>query len=323
MSAFLRLGGAATLFVAVAATGHVINAPTAGEPSAGQVLAALDAPAPLTEVTRTLGTLASAPLPITDVTPTLGREMPASAPATVRAPADRMLSVQGCEASMTASPRGGAMALLAISAPCRAGERLTIQHDALSFTIRLDASGAASAEVPALSVDAVFFAFFDDASGAMAELRLPDVALYERAGIMWQGDAQLGLHASENGAPFGAEGYVWSGAPGRPARAVLGRGGFLVRLGDGAGDDAQTAEIYTVPMAVAPEAGTVEIAVEAAYGPEACGAPVSGTVLRTQEDGGVGLAPVSLALPDCDSVAAPGFVQLPGAARPITLVAGQ
>lgn len=319
MSAFLRLGGAITLFVAVAASGHVINAPEAGaEPTAHEMLASLDAPAPLTEVTRTVGVLASAPLPITDVTPTLGRDLEAPG----RGPADRLMPVQGCEATMTAAPRGGAMALLAISAPCRAGERLTVQHDALSFTVALDASGRASAEVPALSVDAVFFAFFEDASGAMAEVRLPDVALYERAGVMWQGEAGMGLHASENGAAFGAEGYVWAGSPADAARAVLGQGGFLTRLGDGAGEGAQRAEIYTIPRAAAPEAGSVELAVEAAYGPEACGTAVTGTVFRMGQDG-VSLSPVSLALPDCDSTEASGFVQLPGAIEPITLVAGQ
>ena len=296
----LRMSTVTGFFVAVAAIGHLAN----GGSPAGSVPAAA---------------VASVPAVVTDVMPTVGTLPEEEGPA-ARDPALRLVQGEDCPITMSATRRGAGLARLAVSAPCRAGERLTIQHDALSFTLTLDAAGRADVEVPALTVDAAFFGFFDGAAGTMAELRMPEVSRYERAGVMWEGEGGLGVHASEFGAGFGTEGYVWSGAPQSASRAMAGQGGFITRLGDGAGPNAQVVEVYSYPAASGRREGSVEIAFEAAYGAEACGRDVTATAFRAGEEG-VALVPVSLTLPDCDTAQAGGFVQLNGMLDPITLAA--
>ena len=296
MPTVLRMGTVTALFVAVAAAGHVLN----GGSPAGTVPSAA---------------VASVAVPVTDVVPTVGL-LPDEEPA--RDPGLRLAQGEDCPITMSATRRGAGLARLAVSAPCRAGERLTIQHDALSFTLVLGPGGLADVEVPALTVDAAFFGFFDDAAGAMAELRMPEIARYERAGIMWEGPEALGLHASEFGADFGEGGYVWSGAPQTASRAMAGQGGFITRLGDGVGEAAQIAEVYSYPAAAGGRAGSVEIAFEAAYDEEACGRDVTATAFRAGGSG-VALMPLSVTLPDCDTAQGGGFVQLNGMLEPITL----
>ena len=288
MISVLRLGSATALFMTAAIVGHLLNGPaaTAGTSSL------------LTDIAQTRGTV----------------EFPNDS-------ALRVLPAQadGCPVEMTASARGAALVRLSVDAPCRAGERLTVQHEALSFTVTLDDDGRAASEVPALAADAVFFAFFDDTEGAMAEIRMPEVILFERAGLMWEGEGGLSLHASEYGAAFGEQGYVWSGSPRSSTRAILGDGGFLTRLGDGLGEGAQMAEVYTFPAGTAPQAGTVELDVEASYGPGACGRDAVATAFRARGTE-VSLTPVTVTLPDCDTARQGGFVRLNQALEPITLV---
>ncbi|WP_102106521.1 hypothetical protein [Oceaniglobus roseus] len=208
------------------------------------------------------------------------------------------LETTACAAILTASPTAAALVRLALHAPCAPDMPATLHHEGLSFDLRTDAEGRWSAEVPALTPEAVF-----DVALAGRTLRaaasVPDAVDYARVILLADDSAPLHIHALELGAGRDSAGHVWAGTPGAPMRAVRGRGGFLVRLGDGAGG--RSAEVYTFPAFDTLRRGAVRLSVEAEVDRRFCGRQVSGTILQPAADGVLSAMALAVDLPSCAS----------------------
>ncbi|MEX5728020.1 hypothetical protein Ga0609869_001373 [Rhodovulum iodosum] len=245
-----------------------------------------------------------APLPSTD-TAALAVRM-ASLDDRARLPAgalDRM-SPAGvpCDTEFTATAADKGTVLLTLSLPCATGEMVTISHEGLRFTVARPATGEIKLRVPALSPTARFAATLGGGARLEAEARVPEAAEYDHVALQWRAGAGMQLHAFEFGADYGKAGHVWAGAPLTAEEAAPLGGGFLMRLGDGAGPGAQVADIYSFPRALAGRAGVVRINIEAEVTPANCGKDVTATALQPGPDGRLSPAELVLSMPGCDAV---------------------
>jgi hypothetical protein len=209
----------------------------------------------------------------------------------------------GVPCGITLSGRALAPALvsLTLSAPCRPDTAVTVRHGELVFTGLTDSLGTLALRIPALSDPALFDLRFADAEGESIELPVPDLGAFTRVGLQWRGDAGLQLHALEFGAGYGESGHVWTGAPRGPEFAASGRGGFVMRLGQG-GPEAEFAEIYTYPAGADTRDGVVRLSIEAEVTEANCGTQVSGDSLQPAVDGTITAVGLTMAIPDCDAL---------------------
>ena len=222
-----------------------------------------------------------------------------------------------CAPVLSAATAPGAMVELSLTAPCFPATAVTIHHQGMIFGAVTDADGLTNLSVPALSELAVFFADFGG-FGAGASASVPDIAGFERAVLQWQGDANLGLHALENGAGYGTPGHVSAAAPGDVGRALSAEGGFLVRLGDAAAPQALFAEVYTFPGTGLSRAG-VALNVEAAITEASCGRRVSAQTIQITPGEAIAARDLDMTLPGC--AAAGEFLVLSNMLRDLTLAA--
>lgn len=202
-----------------------------------------------------------------------------------------------CDISLLAKPAEAAMVTVALHAPCQPSTRVTLYHQGLIFSDITDADGFFAAEVPALAERAVFVAALADGEGALAETQIPDLAMYERAVLQWQGTRGLGLHALEGNADYGSEGHVWSGAA-RDASAAADGLGFLTRLGNAETDAPFQAEIYSIPR----DASEVWLSIEAEVMDQNCGQPVGAQTLQFNSNGRLEARDLEMTLPGCEAV---------------------
>ncbi|KAA9006919.1 translocase [Histidinibacterium aquaticum] len=207
-----------------------------------------------------------------------------------------------CRTTLTAEPAEAAMVDLTLESPCMAEEQATIHHQGMLFTMLTDEAGTARASVPALSEAAVFIASFESGDGAVATARVPSLPDFDRAVLQWEGETGLQLHAREFGAAYGSEGHVWQAAARGPEVAATGEGGFLVRLGDGAGVSPLFAEVYTFPTAASPVSGDIFLSVEAEITEESCGEEIAAQSIQVKADGAADALDLTLAMPGCDAV---------------------
>lgn len=205
-----------------------------------------------------------------------------------------------CAPQMVATAAPAAIALLDLYAPCHANARLTIHHQGMMFTTVTDSDGAAQLDVPALSEVSVFIAEFADGQGAVTTLVLPEVNDYNRAVLLWQSNAALGIHAREFGAEYGSSGHVWLGAN-RSASAIENGEGFMIRLGDETMLNPQVAEIYTFPEG-AMQDGRVELSVEAEVTPENCGRNIAAQSIQIVPGADPFALDLTMTMPSCDAV---------------------
>ena len=207
-----------------------------------------------------------------------------------------------CEISLSADVEEAAMVHLYLDAPCRISERVTIQHEAMAFTAMTTSDGLLDVVVPALSETGIFYAFFGDSEGAMIDIAVPGIAMYDRVALLWKGDSGLQVHAREFGADYGTAGHVWSNAPRSTAHAVQAQGGFLTTLGDSGALEPQMAEVYTFPSGMTQDSGTVRLSVEAEITAANCGRDVSAVSLQSSTGGPAEVVELELAVPGCQTI---------------------
>lgn len=230
---------------------------------------------------------------------------------------DPQLNVEECPVDLTAQARPAAMAALEISAPCQPNARVTLHHQGMIVTVLTDDEGLARVEFPALAENAVFIAALPNGEGAMTSLTMPEVALFDRAVLQWQGETGLGLHALEFGAQYDEPGHVWSGSTGTPGEDQT--GGFLVRLGDQAADDPYMAEIYTFPTGVSSATGEVLLSVEAEITASNCEREIAAQSIQIFPNADTEAADLVMAVPTCDAVG--DYLVLKNMLRDLTLAA--
>ena len=97
-----------------------------------------------------------------------------------------------CGPVMSVTSKPGALLDIAISAPCKPDERVTINHAGLSFQVALSLTGAAQVMLPALAEKAVIDTIFEDQTRLTYQATVPDLNEYARFAIGWgQPHAQL------------------------------------------------------------------------------------------------------------------------------------
>jgi len=200
-----------------------------------------------------------------------------------------------CRMTATAQPAPLAMVSLAVSAPCHAGERLTVHHSGMSFTAALNQSGEFKGMVPALARTAVFIAETASGRGAVAVAEVDGLDAIERVVLQWTGNSGFEIHAREFGAAYGGAGHVWHGAePGAGA-------GQTIRLGDESLLAPRVAEVYSLPASQAgqPE-GSVSLTAEAEVTGNNCGRDIAAQALQLR-GGRLSSRDLVMAIPGCDA----------------------
>ncbi|AXT35684.1 hypothetical protein D1820_12255 [Phaeobacter sp. LSS9] len=197
-----------------------------------------------------------------------------------------------CEMTAEAVPGPMAEVRLTVLSLCRPGERLTIHHNGMMFSSRLDATGALTVQIPALSSSAVFIVEPKSGRGAVATTSVPDLDLVSRVVLQWAGNSGFELHAREFGAGYGSAGHVWHGAD-----LTAGRGS-VVQLGDATQLAPRLAEVYSVPRLGGDQSGAIDLTVEAEVTAINCGRDVSAQTLELR-NGRLRTRDLTLAMPDC------------------------
>ncbi|MEM9786829.1 MAG: hypothetical protein AAF801_10045 [Pseudomonadota bacterium] len=210
--------------------------------------------------------------------------------------------VAGCTTALTAAPEEAAMVSLYLSAPCHADADFLLRHEALEFTARTDENGVASLVVPALTIDAVFTALFSNVEHARVSVEVPDVRLYDRAILQWDGQYNLQLHALEEGASIGDPGHVWSASVHNAEHAVAGEQGFVMRLGTSDSDMPRLAEVYTYPAGHDRSESETLLQLSVAVNEDNCGREVDTKTIQTAMGGPISTRNISAGLPSCDAV---------------------
>ena len=224
-------------------------------------------------------------------------------------------TVTACAPGLAAEAMPGALVRLVLDATCHPASPVTVHHAGMIFSATTDDAGRATFDVPALATPAMMLVDVMG-QGAMATVEVPDLAEYDRAVLQWQGETRIGIHALEDGATYGADGHVWSGAPGSLEGLLAGRGGTLVSLGEAAAPMQLFAEVYTFPSGLS---GRSEIAlnVEAEVTRDTCGKPIAAQTIQIAPGTSAAALDLSMTLPGCE--AAGEFLVLSNMLRDLTL----
>lgn len=207
-----------------------------------------------------------------------------------------------CEPTLNATGAPMASVTLELDAPCHVGMPVVIHHQGMMFHQIVDAAGSLNIEVPALAEEAFFIAAFNDGAGAVAITAVPEVSLYDRAVLQWQGETGVQLHAREFGADYGTDGHVWKAATGQIAQTMEGKGGTLVPLGDNRVLRPLMAEVYTFPSGYAGDDGAVALTVEAEVTAMNCGRDISAQSIQIVPGTDMDAVDLTMTMPSCDSV---------------------
>lgn len=222
------------------------------------------------------------------------------APGTGAAPADNVASA--CAIEMTATPGMAATVTLDLNAACLPEERFVVHHNGMMFSAMTDDAGQANLVVPALAERSVFIVSFDNGDGAVQQADVPDIGSYSRVVAQWRGEAGLGLHAREYEAEYFAPGHVHAAQSGSLDDADQGKSGVLQRFGAGSGPEPLMAEIYSYPVALARDAGTIALSLEAEITEANCDAEVDAQTLEIGPDSPLRVRDLTLYMPQCDAV---------------------
>ncbi|MBK8438587.1 MAG: hypothetical protein IPL38_03445 [Rhodobacter sp.] len=236
----------------------------------------------------------------------LADPQPSSDPQPAASP---VLADSDCSLDMALSAGPQAMISVAISAPCRGGQRVVLRHGGLAVAEELTAEGTLSLDFPALSDRGEVSVLFADAEVLRDNVTVPDAAAVHRFAVQWMADDSFQLHAFENGADYGEPGNVSAEAPVSPD------GGFMVALGNPTLDLPMMAQVYTWP---ADTSVSAEVVIEAAVTEMTCGRELLGETVEAR-GGAVQVTDLTLAMPDCDAVGDILVLKNPG--QDVTLAA--
>ena len=207
-----------------------------------------------------------------------------------------------CEIAMTGTETAGALVKLELDAPCLPNERVTLHHNGMMFTETTDARGRLGIAVPALAENAVFIASFANNDGAVANVNVTTLGLYDRAVVQSDFISSVGLHALEYGSGYEGNGHIWANAPGDIAGAAIGKGGFMTLLGNPAVSDGNMAQVYTFPSGLAEQSGDVELSVEIEVTAMNCGHEIEAQSLQVMSGAQPRVQALDMTMPDCDAV---------------------
>ncbi len=208
---------------------------------------------------------------------------------------------KACEMTAKARPVAAAMVDLTMEAACLPGERVTIHHNGMIFTQTTSDAGKIDLTVPALAENAVYVIAFSSGEGAVAQTFVEDLKDYDRVVLQWKGTSGFQIHAREFGANYGEAGHVWQEAAGEMADAVIGKGGFMSRMGDASAPDALLAEVYTFPASANGRSGAVALSVETEVTDINCGLEIEAQTLEVLDGREMQTRNLTLAVPECDA----------------------
>ena len=234
------------------------------------------------------------PVQLSQDAPVVRQERP-TIPALVRSASPATPAAGGCHAAATLEPQEQGHLLLTVMAPCDVDSALTIRHEDLMFSARLDTDGTYMAHVPLL------------AEGAPYEISLGAQTLTARADgvrpqashviLQWQGTAGFELHAREFGAAYGGDGHLWHGAG---AGSTV--GGWFSRLGDATVGSGHVADVYGLPAKTTLRGGQMDLSIEAEVTAANCGREIAARAMEVSPRGSVRAQEVTITVPDCQAV---------------------
>lgn len=239
---------------------------------------------------------AEATLPAQPIVLAVAGELPIS-----DMPQEELVPIIGCNIEVSAAPAVAAMVNLSVTASCLPEERVTVSHAGLVFTEMLDEAGNLEISVPAMSQLATFRVDFPNGHAANAQVDIGSLQFYDRVAVQWMGESGLQIHALEFGATYGEEGHVWFGNERDLTAVIGGRGGFLMRLGDGFSEFSRMADVYTFPTVNAAESGDVQLTVEAEVNGANCGRAISASTLQVQPSQEPIKKTLNVEIPGCDA----------------------
>ena len=228
---------------------------------------------------------------------------------------DRAPVAAACAPELSAEPAPGALVALRIVAGCHPASAVTIHHAGMIFSTVTDDAGRLDLDLPALKSPALVIVEIMG-QNALATVEVPDLGEYDRAVLQWQGSTPVALHALENGATYGADGHVWSGAPGSQEALMAGLGGTLVSLGDAAAPMQLFAEVYSFPSGLSPRS-EIALNVEAEVTGAACGTAIAAQTIQIAPGQPALARDLSLTLPGCEATGE--FLVLSNMLRDLTL----
>lgn len=208
-----------------------------------------------------------------------------------------------CATSFEVFAEDGAMLGLTLLAPCRAGERVVLQHGGLTIAMQTLATGSLFATLPALDMAGKVEARFGDGAVLEAAAAVPELAGLRRFAVQWADADRFAVNGFEGAADFGDAGH----------RTVA--NGGVIALGDPALEPALLAEVYTFP-----DPQSARVTVEAEVTDATCGRELTGETLYSA-DGAVRADDLTLAMPACDALG--GFVVLNNPLPDMTLAAAE
>ncbi|MCC5987257.1 MAG: hypothetical protein JJT95_06205 [Pararhodobacter sp.] len=224
-------------------------------------------------------------------------------------------ATEECGIWLVATPVPQAMLDISLYAPCDGGARVEIRHEVLHVSQTLGDDGQLMLALPALAEAASVSVTLVDGRSAEASAAVPDIALFDRLALGWQGADALALNAHVDGAGHGVAGHVHPAHPNYPADSA--QNGFLTLLGDPALEEAALAQIYTFPAGLGAASGHVELAVEAAITPQSCGEEISAQTRLFRAGQPATPRQLSMTMPACDGFE--GFLVIDGLIPELTL----
>jgi hypothetical protein len=279
---------------ATASLGGVATGPVKADP-APVLTTAEPKVAPAAETAPVLAALPELDVPLADTTKSPSTEVakidtPVEPPMVKDLPA--VATTADCKTDFSLSAGAQAMISVALTAPCRAGERVVLRHAGLAVAEVLPKDGKLILDLPALNAKGEVSVLFSDAEIAKGAVAIPDVASVRRFGVQWMADDAFQLHVLEAGADYGQPGHVWTDAPVSP------NGGYIVALGNPDLALPMMANIYTWP---AGQAVSADLMIESAVTAETCGRELLGETLAV-EGGSVTITDLTLVMPECDAL---------------------
>ncbi len=206
-----------------------------------------------------------------------------------------------CALDIRATPIFGARVKLKLIAPCHPNVVVTIKHAGLQFKERLDGAGAIELKIPAFAEYSRFDIELADGMTSTVGAYIAGLSALERVGIAWAGANDTFLHAMENGAVAGGVGHIWRVAPNTFAKSRMNGGGYMMTLGNPELENAELAQVYTLPQRAKKRAQVVDFEIETLRGEYACGADMTVRMAQHRINSGAAQSELSLTMPACGS----------------------
>ncbi|MFN3954224.1 MAG: hypothetical protein ACK4LQ_07190 [Pararhodobacter sp.] len=214
-----------------------------------------------------------------------------------------LAEIEACARWLVATPEAGAMLDLSLFAPCDAGETVRLDHAGVQFEAVIDADGQLLLSLPALAGMAEVSVIFADGARVSDAAAVPDLGLFDRVVLHWQGPAVLALNAYEFEAEFGASGHIHPASAGMPAQAGHGALSMLGGVGAAGEDGAAVAalvQIYSYPMGLSARLGQVDLELEVAISEASCGRDIDIALMPVLDAAPGDWHRISITLPECD-----------------------